>query len=246
MRLAIISDIHGNISALNAVLDDIHRRGVEDIVNLGDVLSGPMDARATAEHLMPLNIPTVCGNHDRQLIDRPKAQMGLWEKFVIDDLSEDHLAWVATFPAKITRDDLLFCHATPNSDAEHWLDFSGRGQRFVARDLPGVVEKLGDTSAAVVCCGHTHTPRLVRVPNGQMIVNPGAVGLPAYFDTRSSPPVIQQTGAPDARYAILEKIGGVWRGDLIAVPYHNAEMVRLAREKAEESWGQALETGWIT
>jgi len=245
MKLAIISDIHGNISALDAVLEDITRRGIAEIINLGDVLSGPMDGCATADRLMPLNIPTVCGNHDRQLIDRPKAQMGLWEKFVIDDLSEDHLAWVASFPTKIARDDLLFCHATPDSDTEHWLDFSGPGQRFVARDLPGVVERLGDTSAAVVCCGHTHTPRLVRVPNGPMIVNPGSVGLPGYIDTRSSPPVIQQTGAPEARYSILEKIGGEWRADLIALPYHNAEMVRLAREKAAESWVQALETGWI-
>ncbi|MGI9391146.1 MAG: metallophosphoesterase family protein [Boseongicola sp.] len=245
MRLAVISDIHANIDALNAVLEDIARHEVSDMVCLGDCLSGPMDAPATAERLMALNIPTVRGNHDRQLFDRPRAEMRTWENYIIDDLSEEHINWLRTFPVTYTHGDVLFCHATPDNDEENWLDFRGPGQRLIARDLPGVVDRLCGITAPVICCGHTHTPRIVHIPNGPMIVNPGAIGIPAYLDERNDPPFIHQTGSPDARYAILENFGDRWHADLISVPYDTSRMVRLARGKGADSWAQALETGWI-
>ncbi len=245
MKLAVISDIHGNIAALDAVLEDIDRRGVTDIVNLGDCLSGPMDAPATADRLMPLNIPTVRGNHDRQLFDRPAAKMGLWEQWVIDDLSSDHIAWVSSFLPSILLGDVLFCHATPASDQENWLDHRGPDQRLIARDLPDVTERLGKSTASVICCGHTHNPRVVRLPGGPMIVNPGAVGVPAYLDDRTDPPFIHQTGSPDARYAILEETASGWQTGLITVPYDATRMAELARAKGAESWARALEIGWI-
>ena len=70
MRIALISDIHSNIDALDAVLDDIARQGVERIVNLGDSLSGPFAPRETAERLVPLELPSVSGNHERMLGER--------------------------------------------------------------------------------------------------------------------------------------------------------------------------------
>ncbi len=245
MRLAVISDIHGNIAALNAVLDDIARRDVGDIVNLGDCLAGPLDACATADRLIALEIPTVRGNHDRQLYDRPRAEMRTWENFIIDDLSERHIEWLRSFPMTRTIGDVLFCHATPSSDEENWLDHRGPGQRLIARDLPGVIERLGDTTASVICCGHTHTPRVVRLAGGPMIVNPGAVGIPAYLDDRTDPAFIHQTGAPDARYAILEATAAGWQTNLIAVPYDASDMIKLARAKDADSWVQALAAGWI-
>ena len=94
-------------------------------------------------------------------------------------------------------------------------------------------------------CGHTHTPRVVRLSDGTMIVNPGSVGCPAYLDTRTEPHFIHQTGAPDARYAIVEKRDGYWTADLIAVPYDPGPMVVLARAKGAESWARAISTGWF-
>ncbi len=91
-RFAAIADIHGNSAALRAVLNDIERRGISDIVNLGDVLSGPLDPVGTAEILMPMSLPTVLGNHDQWLFDPPGGMMGLWETWIIDDLSDSHIS----------------------------------------------------------------------------------------------------------------------------------------------------------
>lgn len=245
MRIAAISDIHGNIAALRAVLSDIDRRGVTKIVNLGDVLSGPFDAGATADLLMSLDLPTVRGNHDRALYDQAKAKMDLWESWVVDALNSDHIDWLRSFPPTLEVDGLFLCHATPEKDDENWLDFRGPDDRLIARDLPVVEARLGDISAPLILCGHTHTPRSVRLPNGQRIVNTGAVGCPAYFDTRCDPAFVHQTGSPDARYAIVECIDGHWHADLVAVPYDPSEMIALAKAKGADSWARAIRTGWI-
>ncbi|MCV6591535.1 MAG: metallophosphatase family protein [Silicimonas sp.] len=245
MTLAVLSDIHGNIAALEAVLADIDRRGISNIVNLGDSLSGPFDGLATAERLIALDLPTVSGNHDRQLVDRPKDQMGLWEAWVIDDLAPAHLDWIAALPDTAEAFGAFLCHGTPESDEENWLDRRGPGERLVARDLDGVLARDGGRRERLLLCGHTHTPRVVRLPGDRMVVNPGSVGCPAYLDSRMEPNFIHQTGAPDARYAIVEERDGRWSADLVAVPYDASEMAAMARAKGAESWAQAVSDGWF-
>ena len=75
MRFAAIADVHGNYLALEAVLADIRTQGIADIVNLGDMASGPLDARRTMDTLMALDAVHVLGNHDRYLIDRPPESL---------------------------------------------------------------------------------------------------------------------------------------------------------------------------
>ena len=77
MTIAILSDIHGNIAALDAVLADIAARGVTRIVNLGDILSGPLFPGETADRLMAMNLPTIAGNHERQLLTGAAMASGL-------------------------------------------------------------------------------------------------------------------------------------------------------------------------
>jgi predicted phosphodiesterase len=245
MRIAAISDIHGNIAALKAVLADIDRRGIDQIINLGDAVSGPFDGKGTADLLMSLDLPTVRGNHDRQLFDRPKAEMGNWEAWVIDDMTADHIAWMQSFPLTLEVHGLFLCHATPEKDDENWLDFRGPADRLIARDLADVQARTGDVNAPMILCGHTHTPRSVQLPNRQRIVNTGSVGCPAYLDTRIDPPFAHQTGAPDARYAIVENRGNDWHVDLIAVPYDPTEMIALAKAKGAENWINAITRGWV-
>lgn len=245
MKLALISDIHGNRSALEAVLSDIDKRGVTQIINLGDCLSGPLDAVGTADLLMARDFPTVLGNHDRQLFDRPTDDMGLWETWIINELQPMHIDWLRDFSKTITHEDALFCHGTPDNDEVMWLHTEGPHHRMVNRDLGEVRGHLPNSNATLIGCGHTHTPTQLRLPNGPMIVNPGSVGVPAFADTRVDPPFIHQMGSPDARYAIVEKTNRTWHADLIAVPYDSSEMAALARSKGQEDWAQALETGWL-
>ena len=68
MKHAVISDIHSNLLALEAVLSDIARQGVDQTVNLSDILSGPLQPSETADLLMAQNFPTIRGNHERQLL----------------------------------------------------------------------------------------------------------------------------------------------------------------------------------
>lgn len=245
MRLAAISDIHGNSAALLAVLDDIERQNVDRIVNLGDCFSGPLDARGTAEILAAREFPTVRGNHDRLLFDRPKEEMGLWEAWIIDDLAVETIDWCRSLPLTLSLDGVLICHATPRADDENWLDHRSASNRLVARDLVEVEERAMGVTERLTFCGHTHAPRSLRLPDGRRIVNPGSVGCPAYFDTRMTPHFVQQTGAPDARYAIVERCGEDWSVALRSVPYDPGDMISLAREKGADSWANALEVGWF-
>ena len=78
MRIAVLADIHGNLLALDAVLDDLKHRGGADItVNLGDCVSGPLWPRETMERLQALDLPTVRGNHDRRVAQDP-ADETMW------------------------------------------------------------------------------------------------------------------------------------------------------------------------
>ena len=76
-------------------------------------------------------------------------------------------------------------------------------------------------------------------------MNPGAVGAPAYLDTRVDPPFIHQTVSPDARYAVVELSGGEWSVSLVSVPYDASAMARMAETKGADSWAQAVRTGWF-
>src|ERR1044072_8796256 len=114
MRLAAIADVHGNYLALEAVIADIRAQGVSEIVNLGDMASGPLDARRTMEMLMALDAVHVLGNHDRYLLDRPPEKMGSWDRPAYDALNAVQLDWLRAQPmTRVYRDKVFLCHATP-------------------------------------------------------------------------------------------------------------------------------------
>jgi hypothetical protein len=90
--------------------------------------------------------------------------------------------------------------------------------------------------------GHSHIPRAVRAGETS-VVNPGSVGLPAY-EYDDPYPHEMETGAPDARYAILERRGAEWCAELVAVPYSYGDAVRQAGCRGREDWAVALRTGF--
>ena len=245
MQFAVISDIHGNSAALAAVLAALDRAGVADIINLGDSLSGPFDPAGTADVLINRNIPSIRGNHDRMLLD-PEDKLGLWEQWSVPELRPDHFDWLKALPDSIRRGDVLAIHATPDNDAENWLDHRGKQMRIVSRDRAGIEERAGELDAALVLTGHTHTPRMVRLPGGPVIVNPGALGCPGYLDDRTDPPFIHETGAPDARYALITLEDSRIDVALCSTPYDPTDMAARARAKGADTWAQAIETGWFT
>src|SRR4051794_11709074 len=120
MKFAAIADVHGNCLALEAVLADIAALGIEEVVNLGDHFSGPLEPRRTAELLMQRGFPSIRGDQDRRLAEAGPA--GTSARFDHRQLDREHLAWLAGLPPTLMyRDDVLLCHGSPKSDAAWWL-----------------------------------------------------------------------------------------------------------------------------
>jgi diadenosine tetraphosphatase ApaH/serine/threonine PP2A family protein phosphatase len=245
MRFAAIADVHGNHLALQAVLADIRAAGIADIVNLGDMASGPLDARRTMDMLMALDATHVRGNHDRWLIDRPAEKMGSWERPAYAQLDARHLDWLRTIPPTcVFRDQVFLCHATPVDDNVYWLE-TVTPDGSVTMSPPEAIEKPAEgISQSLILCGHTHIARAVRLGDGRLVVNPGSVGGPGFSYHVPFPHVIE-AGTPDARYAILELISGSWSVTFRHVPYDNAAMSALARQNGDPEFASALATGRV-
>jgi predicted phosphodiesterase len=126
MRLAVISDIHANLAALEAVLDDIETKGPDAIINLGDCVSGPLWPRETMELLEARGISSVRGNHDRWLCDRPVERLAGSDRFA---LGEDWVRKLYELPATIdVNDDAYAVHGTPTDDNTYLLEDTASGR----------------------------------------------------------------------------------------------------------------------
>lgn len=245
MRFAAIADVHGNYLALAAVLADIRAQDIADIVNLGDMASGPLDARPTMDMLMALDAVHVLGNHDRYLIDRPPEKMGSWDRPAHAQLDQKHLDWLRAVPPRLVyRDAVFLCHATPASDECYWLEEVLPDGTLRMAALDAIESIASGIAQSLILCAHTHLARAVRLSDGRMIVNPGSVGSPGYRDTHPFPHVVE-AGTPDARYAILELRDGAWQVTFRHVPYDHATMAALARANGQPELANALATGWI-
>lgn len=253
MRFAVLSDIHGNLPALDAVIADARAQAVDGFVNLGDIVSGPLWPAETAERLMPLGWPSIAGNHERQLLGQPVDQMSATDRQTAARLAPTHRAWLASLPATHRlRDDLLLCHGTPTSDLHYLMETvtpghvrgGDSGVRPATRDE--LLQRLADTMlgvpGALILCGHTHRPRCERLADGRMVVNPGSVGLPAYDDLHPHPHVIE-TGSPHARYAIVTRQAEGWGVKLRKVAYDHDAAARQAERNGRGDWADALRSG---
>lgn len=244
MKIAAISDIHGNLAALDAVLADIALRGVDVVVNLGDIVSGALQPGATADRLMALDLPTIRGNHERQVLAGDPARMGASDRYAWENLRPDQLRWMAGLPATLRlTDDVLLVHGTPDSDLVYFLEtVTEAGCRPAT--LAEATARAGKADATLILCGHTHMPRMLRLADGRLVVNPGSVGLPAYDDDHPYYHVIEN-GAPHARYAIAERGAAGWSVAFQAVAYDWDAAATLADSHGRHDWRAPLTTGFV-
>ena len=247
MRIAVVADIHGNVRALRAVMDDIKTIAPDTVVNLGDCVSGPLEAAETADVLISLAWTTIRGNHDRQLLDRPKEKMGKSDAAAFEELKNHHHAWLSTLDDTATVENIFLCHGTPGSDLTYLLETVEPDGHVRLATQAEVNRRLGSEHAPIVLCGHTHVPRIVRLADGRTVINPGSVGLQAFSDLEPFNHSTE-TGAPHARYAVLEraKAADPWRASFRAVAYDWDEAAKRAAEKGREDWARWLRTGFAS
>ena len=242
MRIAVMSDIHGNLWALDAVLADVARRNADVTVNLGDILSGPLLPVETAARLMALGLPTIRGNHERQVLEHDPARMGASDLWAHEHIAPAQREWIASLPASMRlQDDVLMVHGTPGSDLVYWMEtVDPAGQRTAT--YAEVLERAGDAQASLILCGHTHVPRSVLLDDGRLVVNPGSVGLQAYDDDQPFPHKAEN-GSPHARYAIVERTASGWAVEQYAVAYEWKAAAEVAQRHGRPDWAFALRTG---
>lgn len=240
-RIAILSDIHGNRWALEAVLEDIESRSVDMILDLGDKVYGPLDPAGTASILMDKAIPGVAGNQDRVILKPDPGERPATLDFVQKELTDEQLSWLGEFQTTMQIDSFFLCHGTPDHDETYLLQ-KVEGQGAVLRTCLDIHDTLSNVKSPIILCGHDHVPRTMSLPIGQLIVNPGSVGLPAYIDEYPSEHAME-TGTSHARYAIMSQTKNGWLVEDIAVPYDWQTAVKAALKNGRPDWAVWLETG---
>ena len=266
-RIAIVSDIHGNLPALEAVWAEIERASASLVVNLGDIASGPLWPCETVQWLMareaaePARWRTIAGNHERQCLAAEVGRMGASDAHAARALGAAERAWLAALPATHwILDEVLLCHGTPGSDLVYLMEtvtpgFGVDGHRGLrAATAAELGERLAETAAggirsglaaSIVLCGHTHVPRAMALPGGPWVVNPGSVGLQAYDDVHPLPHFVEN-GSPDARWALAERDRrGAWHVQLRSTPYDWAAAVTQAQANGRGDWADALASGFV-
>ncbi len=228
MRIAIVSDIHGNAHALGRCLDDLRERGGADvIVAAGDLcLDGPKPEKVLAR-LDAVGAQCLRGNTDRLIglgdlaqMDEEDARAVSWAR---DRIGPERTRGLAGLPLTLTfgngEDGLLVCHANPRSDDEHvWPDAH---DDTLERLFEGVTQRT-------VAFGHLHLP-YVRVWRGRTLVNVASAGLP-------------KDGDPRAHYALLTWRSGGWEVQSRRVPFDVEKVARQLRKSGIPDLAKRLAT----
>ena len=180
MRIGLISDLHGNLPALEAVLERLDEEALDRLVCLGDIAVGPWPS-GTVKRIRALDCACILGNWDAWMLDgvppcgesdpcRKLLEMG---SFWAEQLDEEDLAFIRRAEPELHVEvdgdkQLVFCHGSPRSYNEPIL------AETPTEELTHMLARL---EAPIVCVGHTHVQMVRRLPY-TVIVNPGSVGLP--------------------------------------------------------------------
>jgi predicted phosphodiesterase len=198
MRYAIISDIHGNVEALQAVLDDIKKKPVDTIICLGDIVGYYPDPEKCIELVKKHTSLCVAGNHDYAAIGRIDTSNFTYYAFAAMEwtkanISDDTKKYLGSLPLTIEKDDMFFTHSSP-SNPQAWV--------YVFPDSEeAVFEAFNSLTYRLNFIGHTHWPSIMiqsedRIMlhqehtikfNGEhyYLINVGSVGQPRDFDSRA-------------------------------------------------------------
>jgi putative phosphoesterase len=242
MRVAVISDMHGNDFAFAAVERDIKNQEIDQIICLGDAIQGGPQPAEVVQRLRKLNCPVVMGNADAWLLTGEETadegipperlrKMGEVRAWSLSKLTEDDKAFISSFQSTITLPlqndlDLLCFHGSPTS--------------FDDVILPAALEDefqkfLGAYAGHILTGGHTHAQQIRRLGE-HFFFNPGSVGF-AYSHNQ---PDDDFHADPWAEYAILTVQSGQTSLEFRRVPFDSEELIRIYRESGRPFTEEAI------
>lgn len=253
MKIAALADVHGNMPALEAVLADAARQGVDAFIVAGDVTSGP-EPQAAVNAVRSLPGWTIRGNHEAYYLDYQRGTMPLgpaeskqWApmRWSYEQLTPETLAYLASLPEQrvvtpAPGAPIHVVHGSPHSDRESLypdrvptaLDVHARAGALPHRDtIPPLGERIAGIEAPVLICAHTHIPWVQR-ENGCLVINTGSAGM-------------SLTGDPRAYYALLTWTGEAWTVVHRAVAYDQAEFQRRCEDSGFLEQGGAFARAWM-
>ena len=224
MRIAVLSDIHANAQALEAVMSDVVNQGCEHVFCLGDIaLAGPQP-KEVIDYVMAQNTWTVIqGNTDKmiaqygpEVMEFLEAQYPVMANALADDVSvinDTHRAFLAELPPILSFEvegcTVLLTHGSPRANNEDILP--GMPLEIVEEIIAGTTEKL-------ILCGHTHVPCGYQTNTNQTVVNVGSVGRP-------------MTQEPKACYAIIDFANGSFEVRHRFVTYDNVLAAQIMSQR---------------
>lgn len=226
MRIAVISDIHGNCVALDAVIEDVKAHPVDRWICLGDAVQGGPQPAEVIERLRELECPVVIGNADAFVLHGVGASSepiseGLLQvrDWTVDQLGSEGLdflrSFVPTYELALGGDGRMLCfHGSPDSYDEVLLPETGSDELRAA---------LGSHEADVLCGGHTHLQWTVPL-DGKTFFNPGSVGVA--YNRHMSPDDFYIY--PNAEFAIVSVEDGKPRLEFCRVPFDVDALERAA------------------
>jgi predicted phosphodiesterase len=231
MRLALISDLHGNALALEVVLADAAAAGYDRLVCLGDVATlGPRPSLVLAR-LRELGCDCLLGNHDEFMLEPALVSTYSNIPVLVDSvhatrqaLAADELAFIGSFRRTLAIDDVFLYHGTPRSNHEDLLATTADEE---------VEQMLDGQRARVFAGGHTHL-QMLRRHRGATIVNTGSLGIPFREYAAHGPPHI----LAQAEYAIVEVSKA-----RVSVELRRVELDRLALAAQVDGWDNPLAAG---
>jgi predicted phosphodiesterase len=238
MRLALLSDQHGNDVALRTVLEDVESLGVDEAVCLGDVVQGGTEPAQTLDRLAALGCETVLGNADALLLEVPaESPEPITERFLevrewtLAQLSTLQLEQIRSFSAVVRREldgmPLLFFHGSPSSYDDVLLPELGADalEPFLGHD------------AALLAGGHTHLQWTRRIGEA-LYVNPGSIGI-SYDRHAPEPPVLR----PLAEWALVTIEDGAVGVEFRQMPYA-IEDVQAAAKRSGRPYADEWAAQW--
>ncbi len=244
MKIAILSDIKSNVYALEAVLEDTKKNNIDVLLNLGDSFLGPIAPKETYDLIRKNNFITLLGDEDRQILEASLAQLEINDilRYVYNDLNDEVLYWIQELPfEKLIGEDFYMIHGTYQDDSLYMLEDSSSG-KLKLHDDKKILEILDDIKSKFVLCGNSCTPRCVNLSSGQVVINPGAVGVQAFNKNLPNKHTIENNTI-DASYVILTVEGEKYDIELKKVAYDVEKAALKAIENGREDWAKRLRTG---